>query len=489
MNQDNLLTGKMVRLIKKLVYITGIVICCTGLHAQSLDQAKKLYNEGQYEEAKPAFERLVKQAPNNASYNHWYGVCCYETGDMENAEKYLEVAVKRRVQEAYRYLGEVYIKTYRFDEAEDMFEEYVNLLAKKKQDVEPYQKRKELAAKAQRMVEKVENVQIIDSMVVDKNNFLSAYTLSEESGTLTTFGDFFHSGQPVSSTVYMNEKGDKIFYASPTSDNKYCLFTQSRLLDTWGDEKQLPMNVNSGEDENYPFVLSDGVTVYYASKGNGALGGYDLFVTRYNTNSDTYLTPEQLGMPFNSFANDYMLVIDEAKGLGWFASDRNQPEDKVCVYLFIPDDQRSRIEGEDMELKRTRAAVTSIRDSWKPGSDYTELVRLAHTEMPSGKKEIRKDFEFIINNNLIYYTLDEIKSPEAKSYYEKVVNLTAQIDGLNKRLEELRQSYSQGDRARKEQLKPTILQAEEQLYSMLGQPGELEKKARNAEINYLKINR
>ena len=126
-------------LSNKLFYTIGITLLCGGLHAQSLAEAKKLYNEGKYAEAKPAFEKLVKQAPSNSSYNHWYGVCCYETGDLTGAEKHLKVAVKRKVQEAYRYMSEVYYKTYRFDEAGEMLEEYINLLAKKKQDPQSFE--------------------------------------------------------------------------------------------------------------------------------------------------------------------------------------------------------------------------------------------------------------------------------------------------------------------------------------------------------------
>ena len=155
-------------LSNKLFYTIGITLLCGGLHAQSLAEAKKLYNEGKYAEAKPAFEKLVKQAPSNSSYNHWYGVCCYETGDLTGAEKHLKVAVKRKVQEAYRYMSEVYYKTYRFDEAGEMLEEYINLLAKKKQDPQSFETRLDLANNAQRMMEKVEDVQIIDSLVVDK---------------------------------------------------------------------------------------------------------------------------------------------------------------------------------------------------------------------------------------------------------------------------------------------------------------------------------
>ena len=169
----------MRRLVKKLLCGVGFALLCNQMGAQSLDQAKKLYNEGEYAEAKPAFEKLVKQSPGNASYNLWYGVCCYETGDLKAAEKYLSSAVKRRVIEAYRYMGELYYQTYRFAEAVEMYDDYIDLQTKKKRDTEAAEARQEVIEGAQRMMEKVEAVQVIDSMVVDKDDFLSVYTLSD----------------------------------------------------------------------------------------------------------------------------------------------------------------------------------------------------------------------------------------------------------------------------------------------------------------------
>ena len=90
---------------------------CINVGAQSLDQAKRLYNEGKYAECMPAFEKLVKQSPNNSSYNQWYGICCYETGNVNEAEKYLKVAASRNAPDALKYLSEVYFKQYRFEEA------------------------------------------------------------------------------------------------------------------------------------------------------------------------------------------------------------------------------------------------------------------------------------------------------------------------------------------------------------------------------------
>ena len=79
------------------------------------------------------------------------------------------------------------------------------------------------------------------------------------------------------------------------------------MLDVWSLGKPLPGCINASGNANYPYVLSDGVTIYYASDGDGSMGGYDIFVTRYNTNTDTYLVPENVGMPFNSPYNDYRI--------------------------------------------------------------------------------------------------------------------------------------------------------------------------------------
>ena len=471
-------------LSNKLFYTIGITLLSGGLHAQSLAEAKKLYNEGKYAEAKPAFEKLVKQAPSNSSYNHWYGVCCYETGDLTGAEKHLKVAVKRKVQEAYRYMSEVYYKTYRSDEAGEMLEEYINLLAKKKQDPQSFETKLDLANNAQRMMEKVEDVQIIDSLVVDKDDFLSAYILSEESGTLDSYKDFFQTNEPVNSTVYKNQKGDKIYYAHSTDGDRYCLFTQSMLMDEWGDEKQLPMNINSNDDDNYPFVLSDGATIYYSSKGNGSIGGYDLFVTRYNINSDTYLAPEQLGMPFNSPYNDYMYVIDEFNDLGWFASDRYQPEGKVCIYVFIPNSSKQvyNYEGMDPDKMISLAQLHSIKDTWTDTDAVKaarERLRTAANAKPRTTK--KHDFQFIIDDHSTYYQLDDFRSPQAKASYGKYNQLEQSYKQLQEKLEDMRSEYSRANKQEKDKMSAAILDLEQRVRQLSTEMEQTAIQVRNLE--------
>jgi hypothetical protein len=212
-----------------------------------------------------------------------------------------------------------------------------------------------------------------------------------------------------------------------------------------------------------------------------------LFVTKYSLNNDAYLTPEQMGMPFNSPANDYLMVIDEAKGVGWFVSDRNQPEGKVCVYLFIPDESRTHIpEGADDELLNHRARLNSIRDTWIDGQDYAGLIRLAQTGSASTGKAVAKDFDFVVNDTHLYNVWSDFRSPEARSFYEKAVGIKKKIDGMKSKLDEARSVYVTANDAMRKQLAPSILKAEDELATLLQQAGECDKKARNTENVALK---
>ncbi|MDR3061293.1 MAG: tetratricopeptide repeat protein, partial [Dysgonamonadaceae bacterium] len=308
--------------------ISFVIVLSTDMSSQTLDEARKLYLEGRYEEALPAFEKAIGSSPKNASYNQWYGNCLLETGQLEESEKYLKFAASKSIQEAYGSLGRLYFRTYRFEESVSAYEEFIAHLKKKKEDsfIPEVQLKLDISKRAARMLSRCEDIQMIDSVIVDKETFLSGYPLSEEAGTLKMLNEL------KGTVTYENQLEDKRYYAKPTGNKYFRLFTQSKLQGKWLDEKILELPEDTVADDNYPYVLSDGITVYFASTGRESIGGYDLFTTRYNINNGHFLVPEQMGMPFNSIYNDYMLVVDEFNGVGYFATDRFQEPGKVVIY-------------------------------------------------------------------------------------------------------------------------------------------------------------
>ena len=201
-----------------------------GVSAQTLEQARTLFTKGDYEQAKPVFQKYAKSQPSNGNYSYWYGVCCLKTGEPEEAVKYLETAVKRRVAGGQLYLGQAYNDTYRFEDAVNCFEEYIADLSKRKRSTEEAEALLEKSKADLRMLKGVEDVCIIDSFVVDKANFLSAYKISEESGKLFTFNEFFQTEGDHPGTVYETEIGNKIYYSEKGERGNLDIFSKNKLL-------------------------------------------------------------------------------------------------------------------------------------------------------------------------------------------------------------------------------------------------------------------
>lgn len=464
-----------------LFLICSLFLC--EVSAQTLEQARTLFTKGEYEQAKPVFKKYTKSQPSNGNYNYWYGVCCLKTGEAEEAVKPLEIAVKKRITGGQLYLGQAYNETYRFEDAVNCFEEYIADLNKRKKPTEEAEKLLEKSKSDLRMLKGVEEVCIIDSFVVDKATFLNAYKISEESGKLFTFNEFFKTEGDHPGTVYETEIGNKIYYSEKGEKGNLDIFSKNKLLNEWSDGRPLPGSINASGNANYPFVLSDGVTVYYASDGEG-LGGYDIFVTRYNTNTDTYLVPENVGMPFNSPYNDYMYVIDEYNNLGWFASDRFQPEGKVCIYVFIPNTSKQTYNYEAMEQQEIirLAQIHSLKETWKDKQAVTEALQRLKAAISHKPKERRAmDFEFVIDDHTTYYLMSDFKSAKAKTLFQRYQQMEKDYYQQEEKLNGLRQQYAGANQQGKAKMAPAILDLEKRILQMSEELDALEVNVRNAE--------
>lgn len=461
-----------------------LCVCVTIVSAQTLEQAKTFFKNGEFEKAKPVFARYVKSNPYNASYNYWYGACCYETGEKEKSEKYLLFGAKRKVQEAFRYLGQLYFDQYRFDESLENYETYIEMLKRGKRPTEKYEKILEKVKLAARMLKGVEIVTIVDSFIVDKDDFLNAYKISPESGEIFTYNNYFNTEGTHPGTVYQTELKNKLYYSEADNKEDLNIYQKNKQFDRWGRGILLPDAINTSANENYPYVLSDGVTFYYASDGDGSIGGYDIFVTRYNMNTDNYLVPDNVGMPFNSPFNDYMYVIDEYNNLGWFASDRYQPEGKVCVYVFIPNETKQiyNYEGEDHDMIRRAAMIQSIKNTWKDlAAVKAAKQRLTIAMYDKPEQEVIHDFNFVIDDNTLYHSEKDFKSNVAKSMFKEWQRKTADFNKLEKKLEKERISYSKANQGARKSMEPGLLDLEKRTEQMEVELQQMEINIRNTE--------
>jgi len=391
-----------------------------GSFAATIDDAKGLYLKGRYEEALPIFQEIYKVPKNakNASVNHWLGVCLYKTGKHSEARKYFEFASSRSVAESFLYLSKLEFEAYNFDEAQSYVDSYAQIYSKQKKEL-PDVTRKYMAATraAKSMIEHVEKITIIDSIVVDKANFFQHYKISPSIGHFIDSSRLPYERPDTASFVFATENDEKMMWVAKDSTDVTRLMETSKLIDgSWEQYSRADDILNNNGEIAYPFMMPDGSTLYYACNGDGSIGGYDIYMSRKNLEDGSYYQPQNMGMPYNSPFDDYLLVIDENTGVGWWATDRNQIPEKLTIYVFIPNEVRENYDSSDENI-RMYAKVNSIKDTWQENSDYSEYFKRIEAVAES-KETKKKDFVFEVKKGILYTTIEMCKMDMIYAHFE-----------------------------------------------------------------------
>ena len=475
----------------KYIRITILLLLVSlGVSSQTLQQGRTYFSQGNYEKAKPIMLKYLKQKPDDASRNYWYGVCCMETGEREKAVPYLEKAAAKKIYKAYRALGEYYMDKEDYQPAITNFEKFVSGISTDKELHDPaLEERFTIMADSLkalfRMIRNTNRVCFIDSFRVSKDDLFSTYIIGESTGSLFPSDAFFDDGSQ--GEVFLPEMEQSVLYSRKDTDGRFRLFTKFKSFDHWADET--PVNgLDTDGDLRYPFQMNDGVTIYYAATGSESLGGLDIFVSRYNSATGRYLKPENIGMPFNSEANDYLYVVDEANNLGWFATDRRQPEDTVCIYVFIPTERNQKYNyenGDTLAIHRA-ARITSISDTQSDlNAVRSARQRLTLLRYELAEKNESGSFSFIIDDFTVYHETSDFESADAANLFQRWNELKHQYETDLAKLNKQRDDYAGASRQEKDMMTEQLLEFENKVLKAEQQVRKMENDIRTTEINYL----
>lgn len=458
-----------------LLYVSLVPLM---LAAQSAAKADDLFNKRDYLQAAQLYKELLKNRPNDALFNYRYARSNYELKEYELAIQHFMKSGTRYPLTSY-YLADSYFHTYRFEDAIRHYTIYAESSTVNQAYLVDVEAKLRRAAVGARLMNRVEKIEFTDSIVVDKREFLKHFELSKETGSLDQKSYYKTGAGWYDLITFVTQRGDRKIF-SDTAQHSIDLYKANKLLDGWAKAEPLSSVINTAADENYPFLMLDGLTLYFASNGEGSLGGYDIFVTRFSGVSNDYLNPDNIGLPFNSMANDYMLVIDELNHAGWFVSDRYQPRNKVAVYRFIYTGEKQFLTNDNSREFIDAATLRTIQ--W---SDQQPVARRKTNETTF--KPEPKLVVFYVTDNLMYTSSEEFKSPESRSLFDKWLNIKESTDELNQRLDELRTFFSGSlEELERATLSREMLTLERQGRQWKQQIEELEKKIRNEEIKFLK---
>ncbi|MHC1702631.1 MAG: hypothetical protein AB9846_01875 [Tenuifilaceae bacterium] len=448
--------------------------------------ADSLFSAGNYKLALPLFLELNEKFPQDNRYSYSLGVCyLYSTREINLAISYLTKASTGEVpNKVYFYLAEGYRFTYKFDQAIDFYRRFVINGGSpdiKTNEVERYVN---LCENGNFLLKYIYAPQVIDKEEVGINDFFEFYSIMPKTGSfvqkpndLKTPVDLKQNESSILFYPKNPQSGDYIYYSSYGKTNQYGkdIFRIKRLDDGfWSKPENLGDAVNSAEDEDYPYMSADGVTLYFASKGHYSIGGYDIYRSIYNSKTKKWSTPENLGFPFSSPFDDFLYLPDEKDSIACFATNRD------CI-------------GEKLHVCMIKVEKDPIRRSFSSIEEVQKIAKLQVTNIKSEKQNIvsnsqqEKDKSVALEQKQKSASFNSVENdPEYIRVITKGFSKQKETDSLRIKLEKLREGFDYVTTAeQRRSLESKVVKVEDALLAAQNEADKMFAQASQIEQDYL----
>ena len=352
---------------------------------------------------------------------------------------------------------------YRFDDAARLYAQ-AQKKAKKSDEffADKYDTYRRQLTDAGNFLERVEKIAIIDSISVPRKNFFKAYRLPQSSGSLRGADGLPGRRSEFDEAidyVFTSEGEDYKIWAQPDTTGYMHLVESTLLTDgSWSAPAPLSEDLSEDRDAIFPFMMADGVTLYYAENGENSIGGYDIMVATRDASDGSFLQPSNLGFPYNSPYDDYLLAIDELNGVGWWATDRNQLDDELTVYVFITNDLRNNYSPDEDDIIGF-ARIDDYIATQPEDADYDELLATIRSIDPEARAK-KNEFTLQASKGRIFHRYDELPDAASRTAMKRYSEASAKLAAAEVDLRRMREEYGG---SRSSALGGRIRQAETQI--------------------------
>lgn len=471
--------------IYHLTVIIIVLVAFSNVYAQKnegseLDSMKEAYmnvQQGNYADALPYYLNMLDLYPKDPTYNYYAGRCVlFAEQDYEKAIGYLRYASVRNVPfDVYFYLGLAYLNTYQFEDAIANFRWFEKSGSKKELRELAVSNYISMAQNGLYLIKYFKIPQVYKKESAYKGDFYASYDIKGLEGRF--FDRYLYLKHERDSLAeqsilfvpdFMEPNEVLYFSAKNKKRGDYDIFRiTKRADDTWSDPENLGDIINTPFDENYPFVHADGTTLYFASKGHYSMGGYDLYCSSWDWETQEWTEPENLDFPINSPFDDVLFVPSPDKKFACFASDRDLLESKYQVYKIRLDNQNSYSEYVDS----------------KQIEDVASLDVNVVLEDKKVKKEIKEE-KPVKSNSIVKVKKDEgfIRKTEYDSLLNLALKLQLKADSVRWLIDDQRELFDNtSDRHEKAQIGNEIIELEQKIYTLQKQADACYEKVREIE--------
>ena len=134
--------------------------------------------------------------------------------------------------------------------------------------------------------------------------------------------------------TYAPRGAQSLCFSAPDATGSRNLYTSSTDGSVWSAPELMGEHLLTLGNEVFPMLSEDGKKLTFSSEGLHGMGGYDLYTSTWNEETGSWGEPVNLGFPFSSPGDDFLLVDSPDGHYTLFASNRDCSKDSVYIYVI-----------------------------------------------------------------------------------------------------------------------------------------------------------
>ncbi|WP_300660451.1 hypothetical protein, partial [Fluviicola sp.] len=304
-------------------------------------KADKLFLSEHFVEATPLYLHLIALNPRSTDYNYKYGTCLlFNSNKKLDAFKYLNYSITDPAinPEAYFYLGKAYHLNFQFNEAIKNYHVYIQKSGGKPNPGFEVERQIEMCQNGKKLLTTISDLVVLEKKQIEYGSFFRLYNLSHIGGVILITTDYqskVDKKRNHTPLIHFPDNAQTIYYSSYGESDKGSkdIYCRKRLPDgKWGLPVLVAGKVNTKYDEDFPYLSPNGEYLYFCSKGHNSMGGFDVFRSRFEPETNSFGEPENMDFAISSPDNDLFYVVDSLEQNAYFASSRQSENGKIHVY-------------------------------------------------------------------------------------------------------------------------------------------------------------
>ncbi|MDP4951070.1 MAG: hypothetical protein NWQ44_05000, partial [Flavobacteriales bacterium] len=288
---------------------------------------------------------MVSLYGSNPLYAFRFGAAgIYATTDRDKCIFFMKDGVRRGYTEpeTHYYLARAYHLSYNFKEALAEYEKFETTAEKKQLTRSDCKAQKLSAESGLNLMNSIKDVQVLEKTEAEKSSFYRYMNIDPSIGKIISTPKELLSKLDLKSkeehVFFLPSNGKKIFFSSKGKDGLTGkdIYMTSRVNGTFTPPVKLKSTVNTEFDEDFAFMHPNGSTLYFASKGHGSMGGYDIFRCEWDASINDFGPAINMDFAINTPDDDLFFITDSLNTTAYFASSRLTSPDKLYVYrVFV----------------------------------------------------------------------------------------------------------------------------------------------------------